>query len=53
MGDLLRVMRKKGEKQEISFSQTTQRLQKNVIRSLLVLPYKSISTREDRFRSFN
>lgn len=42
MGDFLRVMKKKGENQEISFTETKQRLQKNAIRSLPALPYKSI-----------
>ena len=42
MGDLLRVMKKKGENQEISFIKTKQRLQKNAIRSFPRLPYKSM-----------
>lgn len=42
MGDLLRVMKKKGENQEISFTKTKQRLQKNAIRPSPPLPYKSI-----------
>ncbi len=46
MGDLLRVMKKKGENQEISFTKTKQRLQKNAIRSFPALPYKSIYMKE-------
>lgn len=42
MGDLLRVMKKKGENQEISFTKTKRRLQKNAIRSFPALPYKSM-----------
>lgn len=56
MGDLLRVMKKKGEKWEISFTKTKQRLQKNAIRSLPALPYKSIymkKAEEKRFTGYN
>lgn len=42
MGDLLRVMKKKGENLEISFTETKQRLQKNAIRARTALPYKNI-----------
>lgn len=56
MGDLLRVMKKKGEKREISFTKTKQRLQKNAIRALPALPYKSIYMKvaeQKRFRGYN
>lgn len=36
MGDLLRVMKTKGENHEISFTKTKQRLEKNAIRSFFV-----------------
>ena len=52
MGDLLRVMKKKGENGEISFTKTKQRLQKNAIRSFPVLPYKSIYIKVAEQRGF-
>lgn len=42
MGGLLRVMKKKGQNREISFTKTKQRLQKNAIRPFNALPYKSM-----------
>lgn len=35
-------MKKKGENQEISFTKTKRRLQKNAIRTFPALPYKTI-----------
>lgn len=52
MRDLLRVMKKKGENGEISFTKTKQRLQKNAIRSFPALPYKSIYTKVAEQRGF-
>lgn len=49
-------MKKKGEKREISFTKTKQRLQKNAIRALPVLPYKSMfvtGAEERRSESYN
>lgn len=46
MGDLLRVMKKKGENVEISFIKTKQRLQKNAIRPLPARPYKSMKVKD-------
>lgn len=54
--DLLRVMKKNGENLEISFTKTKQRLKKNAIRALPVLPYKSIYMKvaeQKRFRGYN
>lgn len=52
MGDLLRVMKKKGENREISFTKTKQRLQKNAIRSFRALPYKSMYMKAADWRRF-
>lgn len=40
--EIYSVMKKKGENLEISFTKTKWRLQKNAIRPLPTLPYKSM-----------